>query len=75
MKVLVPITKDQAVACIMQEFHFNNGVIKKMNINIFRKMMSDYVFSCGQCCIDDHQDDYDQYYFQALEIVNKYLNK
>ena len=75
MKVLVTITKEIAVACIMQEFHFNNGVIKKMNINIFRKMMSDYIFACGQVYICDHQDDYEQYYFQALDIVNKYLNK
>ena len=72
MKVIVPITKDIAVACIMQEFHFKKGVIKKMNINIFRKMVMGYVFAYGQSYIDDHQDDYDQYYHKALEIVNKY---
>jgi hypothetical protein len=73
MKVLIPITKDMAMACIMQELYFNNGVIKKMNINIFRKQMSDYAFACGQSYIHDHQDDYDEYYYQALEIVNKYF--
>jgi nicotinamide riboside kinase len=46
-----------------------------MNINIFRKQMSNYAFAYGQSYIHDHQDDYDQYYEQALEIVNKYLNK
>lgn len=75
MKVLIPITKDVAVACIMQEFHFNKGVIKKMNINILRKMVADYIFAYGISYIDDHQDDYDEYYHQALEIVNKYFNK
>lgn len=73
MKVLIPITKDLAVACIMQELYYNKGVIKKMNINIFRTQMSDYTFAYGQSHIDDHQDDYDEYYHQALEIVNKYF--
>ncbi len=72
MKVLIPVTEDIALACIMQEFHFKNGVIKKMNINIFRKMVMGYTFAYGQSYIDDHQHDYEQYYFQALEIVNKY---
>jgi hypothetical protein len=73
MKVLIRITKDMAMACIMQELYFNKGVIKKMNINIFRKQMSDYAFAYGQSHIHDHQDDYDEYYQQALEIVNKYF--
>ena len=72
MRVIVHITKQIAIACIMQEFHFNNGVIKKMNINIFRKMVMGYVFAYGESHIDDHLDDYDQYYHKALEIVNKY---
>jgi len=72
MKVIVPITETVALACIMQEFHFNNGVIKKMNINIFRQMISRYMFAYGQSSIDDHQHDYEEYYHKALEIVNKY---
>jgi len=72
MKVLVPVTKNVALACIMQEFYLNKGIIKKMNINIFREMVLAYIFAFGESHIDDHQDDYDEYYFQALEIVNKY---
>ncbi len=72
MKVLVPVTKFVAVACIMQEFYFNKGIIKKMNIKIFREMVSAYIFAYGESHVHDHLDDYDQYYCQALEIVNKY---
>jgi len=73
MKVLIPITERVAIACIMEEFHFKNGVIKKMNINIFRKLVLNYTFAYGQSCVDDHQHDYEEYYYQALDIVNKYF--
>lgn len=73
MRVLIHVTKQMAIACIMQELFYNKGVIKKMNINIFRKFMSNYAFAYGQSYIDDHQDDYNEYYNQALDIVNKYF--
>jgi len=47
MKVLVPVTKNVALACIMQEFYLNKGIIKKMNINIFREMVLAYIFAFG----------------------------
>lgn len=72
MRVIVPVPKDCALACIMCELYFNNGKFKRMNKTIFRELCAAYVFANGQMCIDDHQDDYDQYYEQALEIVNKY---
>ena len=70
MRVIVPVPKDCALACIMCKLYYNNGKLKRMNKTIFRKLCSDYMFANGEMCVDDHY--YDEYYEQALEIVNKY---
>ena len=72
MRVIVPVPKDCALACIMMELYFTNGKLDKMNAKIFRKMCATYMFGNGEQCYQDHQDDYEHYYEQALEIVNKY---
>ena len=72
MRVIVPVTEDCALACIMQELYFNKGKLKRMNKNIFRQLCTSYVFGYGEQYYQDHQDDYEQYREQALEIVNKY---
>tara|TARA_R110000824_G_scaffold1687_4_gene8390 strand:+ start:196 stop:423 length:228 start_codon:yes stop_codon:yes gene_type:complete len=72
MKVKMRITKDVAVACIMLHLYFENGTIKPLNAKVFRELCGGYLFSYGQQKIDDHQDDYDQYWELANKIVDKY---
>lgn len=72
MRVILPVPKDCALACIMMELEFENGKLKRMNKRIFRSMCATYMYAYGEQCFQDHQDDYEQWYEQALEIVNKY---
>jgi hypothetical protein len=48
MRVIVPVPKDCALACIMMELYFNNGKLDKMNAKIFRKMCATYMFGNGE---------------------------
>lgn len=72
MKVKVTVSKDTAISAIMQHFYFYgvSNISKRQFIQIVRG----HIYSCGEMMNDDIQNDYDQYYFDALELVNKYYN-
>lgn len=70
MKVKVTVTKDTATAAIMQHFYFNG--VSNIGKDQFVKIIRGHIFNCGEYLNDNIFYDYDQYYFEALEVVEKY---
>lgn len=69
MNILVTLTRDTAISAICQHL-YNKG--EKVNSKNFIKICSGFVFSYGRSHNDDMQWDYENYYFEAQDIVDKY---
>jgi hypothetical protein len=74
MKILITVTRDTAISAIMQYLYFNDGEVKRMNKNIFKEIIKGFIFGVGESTNGDVQTDYEQYYHQADDIVEKYLD-
>ena len=70
MKVKVTVTKDTATSAIMQHFYFYG--VSNISKRKFIEIVRGYIFNYGESVNHDIYSDYEQFYFEALEVVEKY---
>lgn len=70
MKVKVTVTKDTATAAIMEDFYFYG--VSNISKRKFIEIVRGYIFNYGESVNDDIYSAYEQFYFEALEVVEKY---